>query len=59
MSEKPKILIIGGTEQDRERLLDEIYEKLDVMTRAGDDDYFHVFSTDHPWNELILRSIRG
>jgi hypothetical protein len=55
MSEKPKILIIGGTEQDREKLLDEIFEKLNVMNR--DDLYFHVKSTSHPWGELILSSL--
>lgn len=59
MSEKPKILVIGGTERDRERLIDEIFDKLNVMHRVGDDDYFHVRSTNHPWNELILSSLKS
>lgn len=54
-NEKPKILIIGGTEQEREKLLNEIFEKLNVMNR--DDLYFHVRSTNHPWGELMLSSL--
>ena len=53
MSEKPKILIIGGTEQEREKLVNEIFEKLNVMNR----DDFHVRSTNHPWGELMLSSL--
>ena len=59
MSEKPVILVIGGTEQDRERLLDEIFQKLHVMERSAADYYFRVRSTDHPWEELRLRSLRS
>lgn len=55
MSEKPKILIVGGTEEDRERLVNEVFEKMNVMHR--EDLYFSVRSTSHPWGDLMLRSL--
>ncbi len=55
MSEKPNILIIGGSESDREKLLDELFESMNVMKRS--DLYFKISSTHHAWNDLRLTSL--
>lgn len=52
---KPKILVIGGTEEERERLLDEVFERLEVMSRT--DLYFSVKSTNDAWETLRLTSL--
>ena len=55
MDEKPKILVIGGSVEERERLIDEIFEKMNVMQRT--DLYFSIKSTDHLWRELVLKDL--